>query len=111
MNVTLKLFTGLDDGDTVTVSVGRLRELVATAAAEAPEILSTVQASAIIGFSHSYWRDKASNGLVEGAFQDGDRWRLPTASCKKYVAQLQVNYQGKVLRGRCGPRGPRRKAS
>ena len=49
-----KLFGGLDDSDMLTVSVGRLRELVATAAAEAPEILSTIQASAIIGFSHSY---------------------------------------------------------
>ncbi len=52
-----RLFNGLDDSDTVTVSVGRSREMVANAAAEAPEILSTVQASAIIGFSHAYWRD------------------------------------------------------
>ena len=105
MSLSVEMFHGLDDRDTVTVSVGRLRELVATAAADAPEILSTVQASAIIGFSHSYWRDKASNGLVEGAFQDGDRWRLPTRSCKKYVAQLQAHHRRSVLRG------PRRKAS
>ena len=109
MTTSYTQFAPLDDSDTVTVTIGRLRELVATAAAEAPEILSTVQASAIIGFSHSYWRDRAAKGTIEGAFQDGERWRLPTASCKKYVAGLQLNYQGKLLRGRSGLRGPRRK--
>ena len=102
-----KLFNGLDDSDTVTVTVGRLRELVRYHTSDPPEILSTVEAKAIIGWSHSYWRDKASRGLIEGAFQDGERWCLPFSSCKKYVATLQLNYQGRVLRGRSGPRGPR----
>ena len=39
MKATAKLFNGLEDSDTVTVTVGRLRELVAMAEARAEETL------------------------------------------------------------------------
>ena len=107
-----KLFNGLDDSDTVTVTVGRLRDLVRYHTTDPPELLSTVQASRIIGFSHSYWRDKAAKGLIDGAFQEGEgeSWRLPLKACRAHVGRLQAQHRKGRLRGRCGPTGPRRKA-
>ena len=106
-----KLFTGLDDSDTVTVTVGRLRDLVRYHTTDPPEILSTVQASQIVGFSRSYWAQRAKAGDLDGAFADeGERWRLPLKACKAHVGRLEAQHRTGRLRGRCGPRGPRRKA-
>ena len=101
----MNTFAPLSDSDTVTVTVGRLREMIAYAAAEAPEYLSTVQASATFGWSRGYWAQKAAENAIQGAFQEGDRWRLPLVGVKKYVAQLQLRYRRSVLRG---PRASRK---
>ncbi len=104
-----KLFTGLDDSDTVTVSVGRLRELVRYHTSDPPGLLSTIQASQIIGFSRSYWAQRAKDGVIDGAFADeGERWRLPLKACKAHVGRLEAQHRTGGMRG--GPTGPRKKA-
>jgi hypothetical protein len=106
-----KLFGGLDDSDLLTLTVGRLRDLVRYHTSDPPEFLSTVQASQIIGWSRQYWAQRAAAGVIDGAFADeGDRWHLPLGACRAHVGRLEAEHRKGRLRGRCGPRGPRRKA-
>lgn len=107
MKASEKLFAGLADSDTVMLTVGRLRELVRYHTSDPPEFLSTVQASQVIGWSRSYWAERAKAGVIEGAFADeGDRWHLPLTACHAHVQGLQGEHRKGRMRG---PRGPRRK--
>lgn len=76
---------------------------------EMPEVLSTVQAARLLGYTPKRWRRWAEQGRVDGAWQDGDgRWRLPREACRAHLGRLSRQPGGvngvKAFR----PRGPRK---
>src|SRR5687767_4197474 len=51
-----------------------------------PDIVSTVQAAKLLGYSPKWWRVRCADGLIEGARVDGGRWRFPLAAGRAYLA-------------------------
>lgn len=103
-------FAPLSDEAEVTVKVGELREMLATAArAGAPEILTTPQAERFYGLSRKYWREEAEAGRIPGAWQDGDGgdWRLPREGVVSHIRQKQALHTSRKSRLR-GPRSAQR---
>lgn len=68
----------------------RLAEDIRCASEHAPEYVSTVQASRILGRSASYWRELADAGAIAGAFQEEERgpWTLPLEACREHLGRL-----------------------
>ena len=70
-----------------------------------PEVVTTRQASGILGFSTKFWRRMAESGAIEGAWrEEGGIWRLPLAECRRHL--LKRENQKKEFK----PRGPQKKA-
>lgn len=75
---------------------------------EGERMLSTAEASALLGYSRSWWAEQAGAGRVHGAYRTGDNapWRLPAASCRQHLARLQSEGRPKQPgRKRRGPWG------
>jgi hypothetical protein len=70
-----------------------------------PDIVSTVQAARLLGYSPKWWRVRCARGLIDGAYLDGERWRLPITAGRAYILKRRGHKdKAKVLRG------PNRKA-
>lgn len=67
---------------------------------DCPEVLSTVQAARVIGYSPKWWRVRCERGEIE-AWQDseGGPWRFTAEAARKHLAAKQV----KKATGRRGP--------
>jgi hypothetical protein len=85
------------------IRVGELRK--ALAAPDPHRVLTTGEASKLLGYSPDTWRTWASE--VPGSYRDeGERgyWRLPYGGCVEHLRRLQAT------RTRRGRRGPWKKA-
>lgn len=87
------------------LSVGFVREVLDGWEPE-PEIVTISQAVERWSYSREWWRQRATEGEVPGAWQDsqGGTWRLPVEGCRRIIARQQSDGR---RRGTTGPRGPR----
>lgn len=77
-----------------------VKRLLAKDAEAGPEIVSTVQAARILGYSPKWWARKCGAGEVDGAYQDEGYWRLPLSSGRALILKRQHSCR----------RGPSKKA-
>lgn len=72
-----------------------------------PAYLSTSQARDHLGRDVKWWRARAEEGKIPGAFRDPDtaRWVLPNDSCRELLEEMERRYSPTPRRFY----GPRRK--
>ena len=96
----------LDSDRTVLITLRELVELE-TRANGGPVFLSTPQAEEFIGRTEKWWRERAQEGKIEGAFRDPHtgRWVLRNNACRTFMEELERKHSPTPRRFY----GPRRK--
>lgn len=65
-----------------------------------PEVVTTRQASSLLGFSVKFWRRLAESRSIPGAWrEEGGIWRLPLAECRRHLLKRQNQEKVVRLRG------------
>lgn len=73
-----------------------------------PVLLSTTQAAELLGRKVKWWRRRAEEGKIRGAYRDppeDGRWILPNDSCRELLEEMERKYSPTPRRFY----GPRRK--
>lgn len=78
------------EGFTVAPQTPEAAEKLLSGADAGPEVVTTVQASRILGKSPEWWADAAKAGHVTGAWREGKGapWNLPLRACRSHLAGL-----------------------
>lgn len=108
LDVALAL-ASLPEDTKVSVMVGSghltMGQLRAAFVHQPKGILTTVDSAKIFGYSSDTWAKWASDGLIEGAYQDGPRgiWRLPYEGVEARIERVRADKAKRKVGRRRGP--------